>query len=404
MFRYILSFFLFLSLPLSSENKKTNDLKDSLLFTQAVYTAIKDKDHNFVISPFSLRLALAMAAEAANGDTKEELLEAGFWDKYSSERHKKIETLLKALKTGIAAGGEPVHILLANQLWYSDALIISPQLETTLQTYFDAQSTPLDFLNDAEGSRKKINDAILEATQDNIKDLLPQGSINRGTQLVLAQALYFSAPWRVPFFEEDTFSAPFYGLEKSLRPIPYIQKVDHLKVLERKKYSVVEVPFVESKSASADIKMLVVLPKEEFLLSEVENKIYFPELFKRFYNYAKVHNVHLVLPKFSIEKTTDFKQIFWDMGMKIPFDPDLADFGLDEKQKAAITSIYHGALFEIDENGGKGAAATAIGIGTTAYEEPVEFVVNRPFIFFVYDEHTGEMLFTGRVMQPKFSK
>jgi serine protease inhibitor len=45
------------------------------------------------------------------------------------------------------------------------------------------------------------------------------------------------------------------------------------------------------------------------------------------------------------------------------------------------------------------AAATSFGMGATAMR-PVEFIVNRPFILFIRDDRTGNILFEGKIMQP----
>ena len=58
-------------------------------------------------------------------------------------------------------------------------------------------------------------------------------------------------------------------------------------------------------------------------------------------------------------------------------------------------------LFRSDENGTEAAAATAVMMAGSAPNEdnPIDFTIDHPFIFFVMDI-TGSILFAGRVMNP----
>ena len=62
----------------------------------------------------------------------------------------------------------------------------------------------------------------------------------------------------------------------------------------------------------------------------------------------------------------------------------------------------HKAFISVDEHGTEAAAVTAVGAGGGGYgDEPeTEFIVNRPFIFFIRDRITGTILFMGRILNP----
>ena len=74
-----------------------------------------------------------------------------------------------------------------------------------------------DYASDPEHARREINDWVAEHTREHITDLLPEGSINNGTRLVLTNAIYFSAAWEEPFPVSGTADRPFYlGNEQSV--------------------------------------------------------------------------------------------------------------------------------------------------------------------------------------------
>jgi serpin B len=56
---------------------------------------------------------------------------------------------------------------------------------------------------------------------------------------------------------------------------------------------------------------------------------------------------------------------------------------------------------KVDETGTEAAAATAVIMGVTAMPlEPVEVRVDHPFLYLIYDQQTGAILFMGRVLNP----
>ena len=57
-----------------------------------------------------------------------------------------------------------------------------------------------------------INDWVAKATEDRIKDLIPQGAIDAMTRLVLTNAIYFNGDWKTPFTHDATAAAPFHAL------------------------------------------------------------------------------------------------------------------------------------------------------------------------------------------------
>jgi serpin B len=115
--------------------------------------------------------------------------------------------------------------------------------------------------------------------------------------------------------------------------------------------------------------------------------------------------VKLFLPRFKIGATLALADTLAAMGMKKAFTP-AADFrGLSE-ESLSISAVIHQALVEVDEVGTEAAAATAIVAVTAAAPQPdppkpVVFRADHPFVFAIGNQDTGEVLFLGRVDNPK---
>ena len=72
-----------------------------------------------------------------------------------------------------------------------------------------AGAFPVDFKGDPEGERKKINAWVEQQTNNRIRDLMPAGSIDAVTRLVLTNAIYFKGEWATPFDESSTKEEDF---------------------------------------------------------------------------------------------------------------------------------------------------------------------------------------------------
>ena len=96
---------------------------------------------------------------------------------------------------------------------------------------------------------------------------------------------------------------------------------------------------------------------------------------------------------------------FKELGAPLAFDGSKADFsGINSDAKDLhISKVIHQAVVEVNEEGTVAAAATGVIMLTRALfiGEPVEFVVNRPFIFIIHETIHNTVLFLGKVVNPK---
>ena len=118
------------------------------------------------------------------------------------------------------------------------------------------------------------------------------------------------------------------------------------------------------------------------------------------------------MPKFQMESTFSLSNTLMAMGMPDAFDDGAANFsgmdGLSCRAKGdiclLISDVLHQAFVSVDEAGTEAAAATAVIVATTRAVvvelEPIEVVVDRPFVFLIRDRGTGAILFLGRVFEP----
>ncbi len=94
-------------------------------------------------------------------------------------------------------------------------------------------------------------------------------------------------------------------------------------------------------------------------------------------------------------------------GTPIPFEVENADFGnmTENEDRLVISNVIHQARVEVDEDGTEAAAATAVVMMLTSsihghYEEPIDFICNRPFLFIIHEKIQNNVLFIGKLADP----
>jgi serpin B len=120
--------------------------------------------------------------------------------------------------------------------------------------------------------------------------------------------------------------------------------------------------------------------------------------------------VSLALPRFQAAFEADLVEPFQNAGIALAL-ADNADFsGMTGKRPAQdgvkIGQIRHRAIIEVAEEGTEAAGATAVVMQRAKSmppkrPEPVPFIVDRPFLFYVVDDASGAILFQGRIVDPR---
>lgn len=96
-------------------------------------------------------------------------------------------------------------------------------------------------------------------------------------------------------------------------------------------------------------------------------------------------------------------RVLMSLGMRVAFSV-LADFTamVKPKDRVQISDVIQECVVDVAEEGTEAAAATAVIMGLAVIcpapgERPVEFRVDRPFLFAITDRDAHRVLFLGRV-------
>ncbi len=364
-------------------------------FTANTYKRLAGGDGNLILSPFNIATALSMLLSGARGQTAYEIqsvLHLHSDSAYDAALGSLVSDLDKAGNTG----GNELHT--ANGLWVQRGLDIQAAFQRTLAEDFHASLTPLDFITHPEAARSQINGWTEEHTKERIKNLLPPGSVDARTRLVLTSAIYFYGKWQNPFVTSRTQPAPFTSQTGAIMQTGFMNQTLHSGYTETDAAQILELPY-----AGTGIAFDVLLPKAPAGLPDLEKSLTVEKLTGWFGALAN-RNVQVSLPKFRVEAEFSLSTTLSAMGMPTAFTHQ-ADFsGIEPKRTLEVAGVFHKAFVDVSEQGTEAAAATGITMRPMAARRPEQAVVFRadhPFIFLIRDTRTGIILFVGRLMEPR---
>ena len=83
----------------------------------------------------------------------------------------------------------------------------------------------------------------------------------------------------------------------------------------------------------------------------------------------------------------------------MPFQANLS--GISD-QSIYVNFVKQNTFVEVDEEGTEAAAVTTIGIYTSSYPpQPMQFIIDKPFVFAIRERTTNTLLFIGQVVNPQ---
>ncbi len=351
------------------------------------------EEENLMISPLSVSYALGMTLNGADGTTRDAFRDVlHFGDLTDQEVNESYKELMSQLVTL----DDNVKFSIANSIWYKMGYNVLQEFIDANRDYFDAAVEELDF-SDPQ-SVDIINGWIEEKTNDKIKDMLD--FIPADAVMYLINAIYFNATWKYQFDAEDTYSGNFTLENGSNHQVEYMQVEGGFGYTNQDDFTAVELPYGDS-----TFSMVVLLPKPGITTSELVEEMdgaSWDSWFEHSYN----TNVHVQLPKFKYGFKSLLNDPLIELGLGVAFTP-AADFTrITPPGGLMISRVIHQTFIDVKEEGTEAAAATIVEIIETSAGGggPIQFKVDRPFLYVIKENSTGAILFMGKVGKPEYGE
>lgn len=354
-------------------------------FEQGLLERMTD-DKNYMISPFSVKMVLAMAANGADGDTKKEMLDAmGIND--INEFNEYVQSFMEYIKNAAQKNEDKERYKLpvfevANSIWINrdygngvpDDISFSDDFSKIIADYYDGESGVVG--NDDKVS--VINGWVSEKTHEKIPTLIDDDT---DFLAALINAIYMKAQWQSQFSKGATWEDTFTDRNGKKSQIDFMHDTGYYNYYGDDEIRLIEIPYY------GGLSMYVAMgdaSKFFDVRTDMESEY-----------------VSLSFPKFKTETSLQFNDILKDMNIKSAFSPTDAQFPnmLNPTPEFLwLDYVIQKTYINVDENGTEAAAVTMggmTGAGSAMPPEPIEFKANKPFTYFITDDETGQIFFMG---------
>jgi serpin B len=362
-------------------------------FAFDLYGRLRTGDGNLFFSPSSVSTALAMTYLGARGDTAEEMAKVMHFGLPPDKLAPAYAAFLKELNGGGRKRG--YQLSMANALWGQKGEGFKDDFLKLTRDNFGAGLNQVDFKGASEAARQEINAWVEKQTQDKIKDLLKEGTVDPTTRLVLTNAIYFKGDWNSRFKKDLTRDQPFEDGKGNKVNAPLMHQVAKFNYADGGTVQLLEMPYV-----GKELSMVVLLPKKPDGLGELEKSLTADQLTGWL---GKLHEeeVEVTLPRFKTTSEFRLNDQLTALGMKKAFVAGQADFsGMNGKDDLYIGFVVHKAFVDVNEEGTEAAAATGVGVKRLSLPVRPVFRADHPFVFLIRDTRNGSILFLGRLVDP----
>jgi len=332
-----------------------------------------------------------MLYEGAGGNSRSQLNEA--FNFPTIDRNKKVKQTLGRYNSN----NSNVTVRMGNGIFLNNGFNPKQNFTNLLGRVYDAEVTTLP----ASDKVTLVNQWISNKTEGLIEKFLSEGSINKDTQMLLINAIYFHGVWAYPFQKEYTRSLKFYTDEGRMNAVDadFMEMTMELELVDLPgKMQMVSLPYMDKKYA-----MNLYLPVGKTNIHELADDLFDftnPEKFRK--DNSTPTEVRLIMPKFDITSKSSLVDALEQLNITDIFNDLNANLsGISDNKNLKVGDILHAATIKVDEEGSEAAAATSIGIDirTAAIGPNTEIILDRPFLFSIVDNE-GVILFSGKIMNP----
>ncbi len=342
---------------------------------------------NTLLSPFSVFVALSMAANGAQGETRSQM--ESVLGMTVPELNEFFSVYLNSLTQRSF-----VKLKLADSIWLRDRENFAVK-ETFLQINADvygagAFRSPFD-----DSTVRDVNRWVEENTDGMIREIVDK--FDAEDMLLLVNALFFSGKWTTPYRDKDVTPGVFHLENGTDADVTFLYGTEHHYIVDGDRAVGFCKTYEDDRYAFAAL-----LPNEGTPVGEYLATLDGETLSALLRN-ARHVPVNSVIPKFKTEYETVLNGALSVMGMTDAFT-SAADFsGITESLDGlCIGEIRHKTAIDVNEKGTSAAAVSSLnwkGANAPVDEVP-PVVLDHPFVYLIYDSAACVPLFIGVLNEP----
>ncbi|KAI4352347.1 hypothetical protein L6164_006610 [Bauhinia variegata] len=365
-----------------------------------------EKGSNFVDSPLSLHVILSLIAAGSTGNTLKQLL-SFLGSENIDDLNKSSSQIISGIKLveqskSVNSGPKLSFI---NGAWVEQSFGFKASYEEVVRNVYRSQVKEVDFINKADQLTAEVNSWVKNATNGLIKEILPSGSVDDKTKLILVNALYFKGAWSERFDASKTTTKNFNLLNEQIVQVPFMTSMKYEEHYYRSfdSFKVLRIPY-QSGNNPLKLSMYFYLPHEkDGLQSLIHSLNSTPRFLNQDFRLVKEEIPDLWIPRFKFSFKFEGKDSMKELGLALPFSPgELTEMSdSPRRHKLYVSKMFHKAFIEVNEEGTEAAASTALIAKLQRQKLHIpSFVADHPFMFMIREETSMAVFFVGEVLNP----
>ncbi|MBO4592242.1 MAG: serpin family protein [Eubacterium sp.] len=375
----------------AAEAKKLTSASIKLLNNTIKYDK---KDANVLISPTSIMFAFGLAENAARGRTKKQMEDIINGGLKTADNNQVLCKLMRDMESD-----ENVEWNVANSVWLKDSndVKVKDSYLRTVGAYYDADifKAPFD-----PSTVEDINGWVNTNTNQMIPKIIEE--LDKSAVACLINAIAFEASWQEPFNDYQIVKdADFINSDKS------ISKVNMLCGKESGYFNLNGANGFKKLYKGGDYAFVgIEMPEGTSTADYISKLSKNPSSFNKALSNMKYDkDVRIKMPEYQLDYDIEMSDMLKKAGITDAFDKNRADlynmFVRDPGSNYYFDKVIHKTHIEVDKNGTKAAAATAIimikATSVQPIKEPLDINLDHAFVYAIIDTKNNTPVFIGCV-------
>ena len=349
------------------------------------FLKLENDKQNMIYSPLSIKYALSMLSEGANGNTKTQI--DNVIGRLNFTKYKNIEKILS----------------LANGIYIREdfSQYIKENFRDNMINNFDAE-VKYDPFNNADN----VNSWIENKTFGILKNVLTDDIVTQ-SEMLLINALAIDMNWANEFDEGRTSGLPFYKENgENINATTMQKETKEEDIFYYKDDNITAITMDLKKYNDTQLEFMAIMPEKN--LDEYIKTITLKDVKEITNKLEKASNtpngIEISIPKFEFNYNLQLKEDLKRLGIEDAFNSEKADFSNMAEIGLHVSKAIHQADIKFSEEGIRAAAVTIFAMDKNSMllpeYQPITVRIDKPFMFLIRDKATGEIWFVGTMYEP----
>ncbi|XP_011505093.1 PREDICTED: LOW QUALITY PROTEIN: uncharacterized protein LOC105367929 [Ceratosolen solmsi marchali] len=348
---------------------------------------------NVIVGTGSVKTALMILAEAAAGQTREQFESTLRLSSNPDEQRSIFGYTIDPYKDAT----NNIELKNAIKLWLATDVRLLKNYSDILHYFYKGEIQSVNFNNIGE-TIKIINEWAAQQTHGHINSIIDEGFFSTNTRIILTTAVYFKGVWLQAFDKTATSLRCFHVAAVGCKKVPLMENIAEYKYayVPSIDAQVVQIPYKANEAS-----MLILLPMHngERALDDLTRNLAFTPISAIL---ASLYDTELLLqiPRFSIINKVDLRESLEQLGIRDLFQKNANLTMAFPANTVKVNAVIHNARIDVNEEGTVASAITGVSVIPLMGSTTMTFRADKPFIFFLLDNQTNNILFAGRFTQP----